>query len=345
MPEYAALPHTKLPHCEIADIKAGSELPQCLLNRTEPLVLRGFVSHWRAVSLAQQSTEQLHQYLLQFYTGEPMGFFFAQPQIRGRFFYNEDLSGFNFEKVAAQLDLILSKLRDTANLPSPPAIFVGGTHLQRYLPGFELDNPPVPVPHEKPRNGLWIGNQSRVAIHQDLPMNIACCVAGRRRFTLFPPAQTPNLYVGPLEHTPSGQPVSLVDMHNIDLAKYPRFAQALQQAMIAELQPGDALFIPSMWWHEAEALAPFNMLINYWWRSTPDYVDAPVNALHHALLSIAQLPSDEKKIWQDVFNYYVFSNDPDRHTHIPAAARGMLDTLNDDAARRLRTLLLQALNR
>ena len=73
---------------------------------------------------------------------------------------------------------------------------------------------------------------------------------------------------------------------------------------IAELEPGDALFIPSMWWHEVEALAPFNLLVNYWWRTTPDYMDAPINALQHALqhalLSIAGLPPEEKQIWQDM---------------------------------------------
>ena len=45
-------------------------------------------------------------------------------------------------------------------------------------------------------------------------------VAGRRRFTLFPPEQVANLYIGPLDLTPAGQPVSLVDQAQPDLVRH-----------------------------------------------------------------------------------------------------------------------------
>ena len=345
MAELVRAPYDALPRCEEVTLPPGSELPDWLLTSQTPVILRGYISHWRAVALGQKDTTALCDHLMQYYTGEPLGFFFGQPDIEGRFFYNDDLSAFNFEKVAAELGLILRKLIDTTTMQAPPSIFIGGTHLQQYLPGFDTENPSVPVPHSNPRNGLWVGNRTRVAIHQDLPLNIACCVAGQRRFTLFPPNQTPNLYIGPLENTPSGQPVSLVDLHHIDHARYPRIIDALATAQVAALNAGDALFIPSMWWHEVEALAPFNVLVNYWWRTTPDHIDAPINALHHALLSIAQLPDHEKKIWQDMFNHYVFSPHASHVEHIPEAARGILGEMDDDTARQLRTLLMQSLNR
>ena len=336
-------------HCQSITLTPGSKLPDWLPASQQPVKLSGYISHWQAVQYGKQSAYDLCQHLLKFYTGEPLGFFFGAPDINGRFFYNEDMSGFNFDKVAAELGLILRKLLDTQTMTTPPAIFIGGTHLQQYLPGFETENPRIPVPHEQPRNGLWVGNKTRVAIHQDLPLNIACCVAGRRRFTLFPPDQMPNLYIGPLEHTPSGQPVSLVDLHNINEQRFPRFRQAMAHMQIAELEPGDALFIPSMWWHEVEALAPFNLLVNYWWRTTPDYMDAPINALQHALqhalLSIAGLPPEEKQIWQDMFNHYIFNQHGTQHDHIPEEAKGILGLPGEENARRLRSLLLQALNR
>ena len=39
--------------------------------------------------------------------------------------------------------------------------------------------------------------------------------------------------------------------------KYPRFAEVRDQAMVAELEPGDALYLPKLWWHQVEALSPF----------------------------------------------------------------------------------------
>ncbi len=334
-----------IPACQTLQLSPGEALPAALLESTVPVKLPSYIAHWQAVQLGIESSEALSKQILTYYTGEALGLFYGKPEIQGRFFYNDTLTGFNFDKVAATLDTVLQRLHQEANVAEPHSLFIGGTHLQHYLPGFEHHNPPVPVPHAQPRNGLWIGNQTRVAIHQDLPLNIACCVAGSRRFTLFPPNQTANLYIGPLDVTPSGQPVSLVDLHNIDYQKYPKFKTALQHAQVAELEPGDALFIPSMWWHEVSALAPFNVLVNYWWRTTPDYADAPINALNHALLAIAHLPDNEKQIWQDMFNHSVFESTPASHAHIPEYARGPLGEMNDAMARRLRSVLLQSLNR
>ena len=98
-----------------------------------------------------------------------------------------------------------------------------------------------------------------VAAHFDFNDNIACVAHGRRRFMLFPPEQLENLYVGPLEFTPQGVPISLVDVHNPDLARYPRFERAVAAAQVAELEAGDAIFIPYMWWHSVRSLEPFNI--------------------------------------------------------------------------------------
>ncbi len=74
---------------------------------------------------------------------------------------------------------------------------------------------PLSVPGSSPR--IWIGNATHVAPHYDISDNAAVFALGRRRFTLFPPAQTPNLYVGPLDITIAGQPVSMVDIRDPDL--------------------------------------------------------------------------------------------------------------------------------
>jgi oxalate decarboxylase/phosphoglucose isomerase-like protein (cupin superfamily) len=50
--------------------------------------------------------------------------------------------------------------------------------------------------------------------------------------------------------------------------RFPRFQQALEAASVAGMEPGDAIFVPSMWWHHVESLASFNILVNYWWTPT-----------------------------------------------------------------------------
>lgn len=92
---------------------------------------------------------------------------------------------------------------------------------------------------------------------------------GRRRFTLFPPEQIANLYIGPIGHAPTGTPISLVSFREPDFERFPRFREALAAAHVAELEPGDALFIPTLWWHHVESLDKHNVLVNYCGRERP----------------------------------------------------------------------------
>ncbi|GIR40175.1 MAG: hypothetical protein CM15mP51_09550 [Porticoccaceae bacterium] len=129
-----------------------------------------------------------------------------------------------------------------------------------------------------------------MAPHYDFPTNIACSVAGRRRFTFFPPEQLENLYVGPIDFSPAGQPISLVDILNPDYAKFPKYKNAEDAALFADLEIGDAVLVPSMWWHHVEAKDNLNVLVNYWWRTTPNYMGSPLNVLQHAILGLRDLP-------------------------------------------------------
>ena len=84
-----------------------------------------------------------------------------------------------------------------------------------------------------PLKSIWVGNKTIVPPHYDVPDNIAFVCAGTRKFTLFPPSQLKNMYVGPLEHTPAGQPISLVDIDNPDLTKFPKVEQAMAYGLRA----------------------------------------------------------------------------------------------------------------
>ena len=326
------------------DPQSLSALDNKLLESTEPVVLRGLVSGWPAVQAAVASEQGAGQYLRRFYRDATVFAFLGAPDIDGRFFYNDDLSGFNFAPVRARLDAILNEIDDHRADEKPPSVYVGSTTVETCLPGFREEND-VNLGNRGALASVWIGNRTRIAAHYDLPDNLACIVAGHRRFTLFPPNQLSNLYIGPLDFTPAGQAISLVDFRKPDLVRYPKFATAMEHAQVAELGPGDAIFIPSMWWHHVEALDSFNVLINYWWRQSPDYMDTPTNTLMLALMTIRDLPLEQRAAWQELFRHYVFEADEHTSEHIGKQAQRLLAPLDEDAARALRAQLLKKMNR
>lgn len=323
---------------------APSDLSDEILTSTEPLILRGLVANWPLVQAGLQSPAHADAYLRRFYRNAPVVAMLGDPAIKGRYFYTPDLSNVNYVPVRVRLDQVLGELADHAADIDPPAIYVGSTTVETCLPGMQTENP-MPLGDRDALMSIWIGNNSRIAAHYDLPDNLACVACGHRRFTVFPPQQLQNLYIGPLDFTPAGQAISLVDFAAPDFERFPKFADALQQAQVAELGPGDALFLPAMWWHHVAALDRFNVLINYWWRQSPDYMDTPTNALMLAMLTIRDLPPEQRQAWQELFRHYVFEAEPQNFAHIPPAARGVLAPMDANNARALRAQLLQKLNR
>ncbi|MFG6468453.1 cupin-like domain-containing protein [Roseateles sp. BYS87W] len=320
-------------------------LPAELLTADRPYLVRGGFAHWPVVQAARQSDEALARYLMAQYNGVRVGLFQLAPEAQGRVFYADDtLTDFNFNRFSATLDQVLSGLLGVAQNPQAPGLYVGSTTVDAVMPGF-LDANLMGLGDRDALVSLWLGNRTRIAAHYDLPDNLAVVAAGRRRFTLFPPEQIHNLYLGPLDPTPAGQPVSLVDFAQPDLARFPRFSRALEAAEVAEMEPGDALFIPSMWFHHVEGLAPVNLLINAWWRQTPEHVDSPLTALRLALMTLRDLPEKERRIWQQHFQHFIFEADDDTWAHIPPPARGVLGPIDETLSRQARTQLLNQLKR
>ena len=216
--------------------------------------------------------------------------------------------------------------------------------MEQVLPGFETENSLDLVRGKRTDPRIWIGNQSRVAPHFDEADNIAGVVAGRRRFTIFPPEQVANLYIGPLDFTMAGQPASMVDLAAPDLEKYPRFSEALRHARIAELQPGDTTFIPALWWHAVELTEPFNVLVNYWWQDTAPDATSAFAAMAHGVLALRELPRETREAWRAYFDHFVFQRDGDPAAHLPFGRRGILDVPTPQLRGRLRQFLIRILS-
>lgn len=309
-----------------------------------PVVFRGLAGEWPLVTQSRASSEDASRYLMGFYNQAPVTAFVSRGNIDGRIFYSDNLSETNFNQIKTELGQVLQKIQASTDDESAPTVYMGSMALNYCLPGLRETNS-LKSETVQASVRIWIGNRTRVAAHYDVLENIACVCAGRRRFTLYPPDQVANLYVGPLDFTPAGQPVSLVDGCAPDLDRYPRFAEALKHAQTAVLEPGDGIYIPSMWWHQIEALESFNILINHWWRQAPAYLGAPGDALLHAILAIRELPAEQRAAWQGLFDHYVFNADEDTVRHIPENQRGVLGALDEDAARKIRSLLRNNLNR
>ena len=317
-----------------------------IVSRGEPAVLRRLVADWPIIKAANSGDEALADMLRGVAADEPFEAWFGPPEIAGRFGYTDDFSGFNHEQRLATVDQLLDLLLRQRGQERHYSMYAGGIPIRRHLPGL-LPALPVPILDMARATliSLWLGNRTRTAAHWDLPQNLACVVAGRRRFTLFPTDQIANLYVGPLDSTLAGQPISLVDVEAPDLERFPRFAAALEVAQTAELHPGDAVYIPSLWWHAVKSSDELGAMINFWWRDAEPPLLTPLNALYHAIVTMGNLPPRELAAWRVLFDHYVFHDDGHPAAHLPERARGILGRRTPDLVARVKALLAEALGR
>jgi hypothetical protein len=307
----------------------------------EPIVLRGLCRGWPATRAAGQSWEHLVAYLLQFDSGAVAQAFLGDRSISGRYYYSDDLKSFNFVREDLLLADALERMT-AASEPGEPSIYLGSLPADDHLPGFAEENSIAALPPSvRPR--IWLGNGSSVACHYDTYDNIACVVAGRRRFTLFPPDAIGRLYVGPIDFTMAGQPVALAVGSEPGDPRYPGFESIRDRALVAELHPGDAVFLPKLWWHQVEAKDRVNLLVNYWWDAFSSGPDAPYTAMMLAMIAIAERPAAERGAWRALFDHYVFRPNGHPLAHLPKEKHGILGPLADGNYRRIRSIVMRLL--
>lgn len=306
----------------------------------EPAVMRDLVADWPIVRATTQGGTASY---LRALSGDAVVHFMRAPaEVEGRLHYGTGVSGRNFQRVNGTLSDLLDALAGEMNKSRPDSLALQGLPTTEHLPDFAERNVlPVLPPAVIPR--LWIGNAAKVAIHHDPSENVACVAAGRRRFTLFPPEQVGNLYMGPFHVTPAGTQVSLVHLTEPDLDRFPRFAAALEAGSTTELVPGDAIYIPFHWYHHVEALEPFNVLVNYWWDAAPTGIGSPWDAMMHGMMSLRTLPTDQRRAWRAMFDHYVFQTNGDPAAHLPEAARGILGAPTQQSVAQMRRALLERL--
>ena len=299
-----------------------------------PVVIKGVIDDWVALAAGRHSPGRLHSYLAGMDRGIAVPLMEAPARAAGRFAYRADLREFTFTKRQVPLREALARIEALAEQENAPTAAIQMLPLAEAMPDFVRQNP-MPLLPADTRPKLWLGGAVKTQTHNDRDHNLACVIAGRRRFLLFPPDQVANLYIGSRDNPP---PLSLVDPEAPDHERFPRFREAMAAARVALLEPGDAIFVPRYWWHHVTSLDPWNAMVNYWWGGEAAATLEPNNIFLAALLALKDLPPGERAYWRAMFDAHVFGDVEASAAHIPAAQRGALGPMEpgERAARRQR---------
>jgi hypothetical protein len=318
-----------------ADSRSPERFRAAVMERGQPALIRGAARHWAMLADTDgggTDVRAVADHLARFDTGRSAEVFVGAPAIGARYHYDDALTGFNFDRRTMPIRAAIEQIVASAGDAEAPTLYLGSLPAETFFPGLAATLGLAFVPAEvQPR--LWIGHASSVACHYDTMDNVACVAAGRRRFTLYPPDAIGDLHVGPIDHTMAGQPVSLAEGSAPGDPRFPRFDRARSRALVVDLEPGDALYVPKLWWHKVEATGPVNILVNYWWDGFASGPDQPYSAMLLAMLAIADRPVAEREAWRAWFDHYVFRPDGHPLAFLPAERHGILASTPENRGR------------
>eukprot|EP00301_Raphidiophrys_heterophryoidea_P010938 c1629_g1_i1.p1 GENE.c1629_g1_i1~~c1629_g1_i1.p1 ORF type:complete len:366 (-),score=66.28 c1629_g1_i1:314-1411(-) len=114
---------------------------------------------------------------------------------------------------------------------------------------------------QKSAISLWAGQASVLSpCHYDGYRNFYTVLLGRKRFRIFPPTAADSLRPYPYLHPHHAQCQTNVSLAATDSSVVGSLGSI---EMVAELSPGDMLYLPPMWFHEVETLEP-SVAVNVW---------------------------------------------------------------------------------
>lgn len=212
-----------------------------------PLVVRGGISHWPAIS--KWDLPYLESKFGEHIVPVEVGDSYLDPSLRRQEIplgsYLRYLSLLHRDETPAEL------------------VYMAQAELPELL-NCSLDIE-VPVYCGKTGRGdryatmAWIGPKGTVSpLHRDPYHNCFGQVHGAKRFLLYPPQNESLLY----PRLDVQKNSSRVDPEMPDLAKYPLFCEA--KAIEIVVEQGDLLYIPRRWWHHVRSLSR-SISVSFWW--------------------------------------------------------------------------------
>lgn len=344
-PARAAAPDVRLPSVRRLRVTTRAQLLAEVIAPGVPVILEGALARW-----PWKRPDALLRRLRQLAGHRTVMTSWAPVTNDGLLSYAErDGTGKTWTDAPARFATFLDDIEAAARAPGAAIRYLQSAVIGRELPELA---PLFPMPllaeaelrQQSPR--LWIGSGGhRVGLHYDVDDNLHCVVAGGKRFLLYPPSSLPDVYLGALDASPAGAPTALVDPLRPDLRAYPRFAAAAARAQVAELAPGDALYLPAYWLHHVESRG-VNVAVNYWWSElSADERAAAESAWTHGLLALRNLPPRWRERYHLLFAHFVFQAHGDPYAHLPVAEQGRAGAPTPERTRALRDQLRRELSR
>ncbi|WP_323073550.1 cupin-like domain-containing protein [Mycetohabitans endofungorum] len=144
--------------------------------------------------------------------------------------------------------------------------------------------PKLIIPHN-PIINLWFGKNTITPLHFDMANNFFAQLNGNKKFTIFSPHDTCNLY--PYHHDLAFSHISHVDASNPNLLQYPNFSKA--RAYKFTLNFGELLFLPAYWWHHVNAIGT-SISVSFWWpQEISQFLECP-----NSMLTLNNLYKEDK---------------------------------------------------
>jgi hypothetical protein len=112
---------------------------------------------------------------------------------------------------------------------------------------------------------LWISHRGVFTqSHFDELENFNIALEGRKRFVLSPPGFR-DYYPRSLMRG-FGDKSQAFDFDDVSRERFPRLVSRLAERRELILEPGQMLYLPLGWWHQAESLDEMNINMNFWLR-------------------------------------------------------------------------------
>jgi lysine-specific demethylase 8 len=222
------------------------------VRQSRPVVIRGAMGDWPAMSRwtpAQLAADYGERTVS------------ATPVRAGRAIFDPG-AGITYSRLS---------MRDyVASLEAPSPAHYVVFKVANELPELSRDVRPPPYCRDAPwqHSRFWFAPPGVSSVlHRDLPENLYAQVYGRKRWILVDRRATRRVYSYPPW---SGVPnFARADLYRPDLTAFPKVRGL--SIRTAVLEPGELLYIPSRWWHQA-ASVDTSISINLWWAEGPLYL-------------------------------------------------------------------------